>query len=125
MIDEVEVGYEGGYAVVKVNQTGITDTYCSCHDGASAVMDSITVAMGRSVACPNCILGSTGDVLQSYESGYADVIHAAVNAFRSEVTLGQARMSAWFPWLPTLWQVQSTGTVIRGLANIWGPTGLG
>ena len=70
--------------------------------------------MGQSVGCPNCILGSTGDVLQSYESGYADVIHAAVNAFRAEVTLGQALMSGWFPWLPTLWLVQRTGTVIRG-----------
>ena len=58
--------------------------------------------MGQSVGCPNCILGSTGDVLQSYESGYADVIHAAVNAFRSGVTLGQARMYAWLSWLPTI-----------------------
>ena len=40
------------------------------------------------------LLGSTGDVLQSYESGYADVIHAAVNAFRSEGTRGQARCRA-------------------------------
>ena len=44
------------------------------------------------------------------EGGYADVTHAAVNAFRSGVTLGQAMVSL----VATLWQVQSTGTVIRG-----------
>ena len=33
-----------------------------------------------------------------------------LNAFRSEVTLGQAMVSL----VATLWQVQSTGTVLRG-----------
>ena len=58
-----------------MNHAGLTNAYCSCQDSAGAVMDSIAVAMGRSVECPNCILGST-------------------NAFRSEVTLEQARCRA-------------------------------
>ena len=57
-------------------------------------------------ACICCALASSRDCTRlnqavCREGGCEDVIHAAMNAFRSEVTLGQALMSGWFPWWPT------------------------
>ena len=57
------------HALTKMKQVGITDTYCSCHDGAYAVMYSLTVAMSEPAKRFECGMCSSDAVHAEYVDG--------------------------------------------------------